>query len=154
MVNIIVKIEGLSEIQRAIRMAPAMTTKEVSKAIQKSIFTVQSNAIKEAPANKQVGQGARLKGSFRAQMTSVLRGEVTSNAPYAIFVHEGTRPHPIAVVNKKVLANKRLGQFFGKRVQHPGTRPNPFMMRAIERSKSKMNEFFKTAMINVVKSIT
>ncbi len=154
MLNITVKIDGLSEIQRAIRMAPMMTVKEVSKAVNKSIITVHSQATKEAPANKQIGQGARLRGSFRHQMTSILRGEVWSIAPYALFVHEGTRPHPIAVVNKKVLANKRMGQFFGKRVQHPGTRPNPFMQRAIENSKSKINEFFKVAMVNVVKTIS
>lgn len=153
MINLTVKIDGLSELQRSLRLAPAMTVKEVSKAVQKSMLTVQSNAMKEAPVNKQ-GGGGNLRQSIKSAMVSILRGEVVANAKYAAYVEGGTRPHPIAVINKKVLANKRTGQIFGKLVHHPGTRANPFMARAIEKSREKIVGFFKIAMINVVKSIT
>jgi HK97 gp10 family phage protein len=153
MINIQVKLIGLEELKTGLRLAPALMIKETSKAVQKTILTIQSNAMKEAPVNKQTG-GGTLQQRITSKMTSILRGEVISNAKYSAYVEAGTRPHPIAIVNKKVLANRRTGQFFGKLVQHPGTRANPFMMRAIEKSKQKMLEFFKTAIVNVFKTIT
>lgn len=152
MINIKVELIGLEELKAGLQKAPFVTAQEMSKAVQKSILTIQSNAMKEAPVNKQSG-GGNLRQSIRSKMTSALRGEVVANANYSAAVETGTKPHPIAVVNKKVLANKRTGQFFGKLVHHPGTRPNPFMMRAIEKSRQKIVEFFETAAKNVLKSL-
>ena len=59
---------------------------------------------------------------------------VTSNAPYSIFVHQGTRPHVIRAVNARALSFywPRVGrQVFFASVNHPGTRPNPFMAEAV-----------------------
>jgi HK97 gp10 family phage protein len=152
MVEITVKIDGFEKFDSALRQAPQKAVDEISKAIQKSILTLQSNAMKEAPVNKQ-GGGGNLRQNIKSRMQTRLRGLVEATAPYAVFVELGTRPHPIEVVNKKVLANKRTGQFFGKKVQHPGTRPNPFFQRAIQDSKNKINEFFATAIANVIKSL-
>ena len=59
---------------------------------------------------------------------------VTSNAPYSIFVEQGTRPHVIRAVNARALSFywPRVGRrvFFAS-VNHPGTRPNPFMQDAV-----------------------
>lgn len=52
-------------------------------------------------------------------------------APYAKFVHFGTKPHIIKPKNKKALANVKSAQFFGKRVQHPGSKANPYLFRAL-----------------------
>jgi hypothetical protein len=50
---------------------------------------------------------------------------------HALFVHEGTKPHPIEAVNAKVLRfPTEAGILYRRRVQHPGTSPNPFLMRA------------------------
>jgi hypothetical protein len=146
-----IKIDGLEEMKSALNKAPELVVNESSKAINKSILTIQSNASKEAPANKEIGQGVRLKGSFRTQMISKLSGMVYSISSYALFVHDGTKPHIIRVKNKKVLANARSGQFFGEIVHHPGTKPNQFFWRAIERSKDSIESFFQSALDNVLK---
>ena len=55
--------------------------------------------------------------------------DFTATAPYAEYVVEGTRPHPIRARNARALSfywPKLGGQAFFKSVQHPGTRPNPF----------------------------
>lgn len=149
--NINIKVKGLKELQSAFERAPRVMTEELSKAVTKSLFTLQSNAIKEAPANKEIGQGARLRQSFFVLMKNKLSGKLYNRQPYAVYVHEGTRPHIIEAREKKVLANRRTGQFFGKVVHHPGTRPNPFFMRAIERSKPTIQRFFEDAIKNVQK---
>lgn len=73
---------------------------------------------------------------------AALKARVENSHKAAPFFEKGTRPHPIRVKNKKVLAtlseytNKaynlstdKMGnewQIFGKKVQHPGTSPKPF----------------------------
>lgn len=62
--------------------------------------------------------------------------DVTSNAPYSIFVIKGTRPHTIT-------GNPLLAFFWPKiganvvfrSVQHPGTRPNNFLSRALRAAR-------------------
>lgn len=152
MVNLKVTITGLDKFAEGIKRAPQETVKELSKAVQKSVLTIQNQALKEAPVNKSFG-GGNLRQNIKSRMISRLSGVVEALAPYSVYVHEGTRPHEIRPVTKRVLANKRTGEFFGKLVHHPGTRPNPFFVRAIERSKNKIAEFFQTAMINVAKTL-
>lgn len=137
-----IKIDGLKELVEAFEKAPEKTVVELEKAVKKTLFTIQSNAIKEAPANKQVGQGARLRQSFFIRMENKLSGVLYNRQPYAVYVHEGTRPHEIRPRDKKVLANRRRGQFFGKLVHHPGTQANPFFARAVEKSKDAIQRNF------------
>ncbi len=151
MVSIVVKIEGLDEFAEGIKRAPAQTTNELSKAINKSLLTIENQAKKEAPANKGISTGNTLRQNIKARMTSKLAGEVVAARPYALFVHEGTRPHIIVPVTKRVLANKRTGEFFGTLVHHPGTRANPFFQRAIQNSMRRIEEFFNQALQNVIK---
>jgi len=153
MIDITVKID-LKDFQRGLQQAPAVAIAEISKAIQKSLITVHSQALKEAPVNKGGGGGNLRQKIAPPKMTSRLRGEIVSRAPYSIYVHEGTRPHIIIPINKKVLANKRTGEIFGKIVHHPGTKPNPFFTRAIQQTKNKVDQFFKTASLNIIKEIT
>lgn len=62
--------------------------------------------------------------------------DVTSNAPYSIFVIKGTRPHPI-------VGNPLLAFFWPKvganvvfrHVMHPGTKPNDFLTRALRAAR-------------------
>jgi len=55
-------------------------------------------------------------------------------APYAVAVHEGTRPHPITPKNARVLAfpSRSTGAMvFTTYVNHPGTRAQPFLFDAL-----------------------
>lgn len=59
--------------------------------------------------------------------------EVRNDTPYASAVEYGTRPHTITATKAKVLANAKTHQFFGKTVNHPGTRPHPMLRPAVTR---------------------
>jgi len=152
MIDIEFKFDAIDKLKEALKRAPAKTVDEISKAVQKSALTIQSNAIKEAPVNKQTG-GGNLRQNIRTSLVSKLRAEIISKAPYSGYVEYGTAPHIITPVNKKALANKRTGKFFGKVVHHPGTKANPYMHRALEKSVNKIGEFFRTAIENVFKSL-
>lgn len=79
----------------------------------------------------------RLRASIAVQQSHDIKGrftsgyEVSASAPYAAFVHEGTRPH---VIEGNPLLVFQIGSttVFTRRVNHPGTRPNPFLLRATQ----------------------
>lgn len=99
---------------------------------------VETAAKLEAPH----GKTGDLKRGIRTTQSRDVLGrwstgyDVTSNAPYSIFVIKGTRPHPI-------VGNPLLAFFWPKvganvvfrHVQHPGTKGNDFMSRALRRAK-------------------
>lgn len=83
----------------------------------------------------------------------------TKLAPYAKFVHFGTKPHMIKVKKARALANKN-GKIFGKKVNHPGTKANPYLENAANRyinssgftrAKSALANEVKNRLINDIK---
>lgn len=69
----------------------------------------------------------RLVGPGRAS------GSVEATAEYALYVHEGTRPHVIRPRNAAALHFHWKGrEVFAKSVQHPGTRARPFLRNAAQ----------------------
>lgn len=57
---------------------------------------------------------------------SINGDEITfSMAEHGAYIEFGTPPHVIEIKNKKVLSDGK--QFFGTKVNHPGTRPQPFI---------------------------
>lgn len=141
---------SLDKIQQSIKKAPQETADALEGAIKKSIVKLANQTVKEAPVNKQTG-GGNLRQNIMFGMRSKLSGVVESRAPYSVFVHEGTRPHEIRVKNKKVLANKRTGQVFGQKVNHPGTAPNPFLVRAADRVHGQITKYFEQAVERVTR---
>jgi len=60
-----------------------------------------------------------------------LVGSVTATASYAIYVHQGTRPHEIHG-NPILRFPARSGMIvFTPKVDHPGTKANPFLTDAL-----------------------
>lgn len=60
--------------------------------------------------------------------------EVIADTPYSLAVHEGTRPHVIEPKHAKALRFPSKGGtiVYAKRVNHPGTKANPFLTTALE----------------------
>ena len=63
---------------------------------------------------------------------------------YAPDVEYGTKPHVIRVKTAKVLTNGK--DFFGKEVQHPGTRAQPFLRPAIDENRGRIINMFRAIM--------
>ena len=138
------------DIKDAIKHDPRKAVNELNKAITKILYQVQRDAMREAPVNKQSG-GGNLRQSIRARMESNLVGLVEVGAQYALYVHEGTAPHIITAVRAKALYNSKTGQFFGKKVNHPGTVANPFLKRAVDMNNDFASKTFREAVANIFK---
>ena len=86
--------------------------------------------------------------SIRIGAVSAKEAETIATAAYALYVHEGTRAHEIRPKNKKALRFPANGGSatlsgrvrsggavrFAKRVRHPGTKANPFMLRGARKA--------------------
>lgn len=86
--------------------------------------------------------------SIRIGRVTPNEAETIAGASYALFVHEGTRAHDIVPRTKKALrfpadsGSATLGGRvrsggkvrFAKRVRHPGTKANPFMLRGAKKA--------------------
>lgn len=119
--------------------------------LKKKTLKMQAIAIAEAPKSKKIDKivwtrtphvpgslAASIRSSFTHAPGGDLESEVRANADYAVFVHEGTRPHRIdaKVSGKKLefLWPSRGKVIFAKQVFHPGTKPNQFLHRAMTQS--------------------
>ncbi|MCI6989388.1 MAG: HK97 gp10 family phage protein [Campylobacter sp.] len=109
------------------------------------ILDIFINEVADGIANKARDKApvdtGNLKGDIRVWNSRGGKGVAyignTKAAPYAKFVHDGTKPYTISVKNKKVLANKKLGKIYGKKVNHPGIKANPYF-------KNAANEYLKS----------
>jgi len=82
----------------------------------------------------------RLKTSIKVD--SDKKGEITiSMAEHGVYVEFGTAPHIIKAKNGEALKFK-IGNktVFAKQVNHPGTRPNPFIRTTILKDIPKIVE--------------
>jgi len=82
----------------------------------------------------------KLRKSIK-KSASGLEDRFTPTAPYAIFVEEGTAPHEIVPVNAKALRFTVAGHgkfIFAKRVNHPGTAPQPFVRETADAVRARI----------------
>ncbi len=125
----------------------------MNKIFKNFMFKVGAEVVNDSKAIAPFKTGNLKKDIqvFKADQTSVTIGN-SKLAPYAKFVHFGTKPHMIKVKKAKALANKN-GKVFGKKVNHPGTKANPYLKNALD-SYIKGSAFTraKTALANEVKN--
>jgi HK97 gp10 family phage protein len=150
--EITIELKNLKELQAAFKKAPGIAIGEYARALDRSAKKIEADAKHNAPVNKQSG-GGNLRQLISSRMEGTSKAIVEARASYAAYVDQGTRPHIISVVSKKVLANKRTGQVFGRVVHHPGTRAQPFFTDAVKGNEGFMNNEFSTALNNILNSI-
>lgn len=106
--------------------------KNIDKYLKDFLFRVGlgvAQVAKEKTAPIITGNLKRDIRVFEANASEVKIGN-TLKIKYAKYVHSGTRAYTIKPKNKKALANKKAGLFFGKKVKHPGIKANPYLLNA------------------------
>ena len=94
----------------------------------------------------------------RSIVTEIKEGEakLQALAPYAKFVVEGTRPHEIHPAGANILAFKAKGgdPVFTRLVRHPGTKPNPFMQRAVDKAREQIDDIWAELFEDLIEEAT
>ena len=126
-----VKVKGLADLNKFLQQLPA----KVEQSVLRGALRAGANVVMaEAKANVPVDSG-QLRDGLKVS-TSSRRGRVTAkvkatgkHAFIAPWLEYGTAAH-------KITAKKGKGLFFGglfvKGVQHPGSRPKPFLRPALD----------------------
>ncbi len=126
-----VRVKGLADLNKFLQQLPAKMEQNVMRGALRAGANV---VMAEAKANVPVDSG-QLRDGLKVS-TSSRRGRVTAkvkatgkHAFIAPWLEYGTAAH-------KITAKKGKGLFFGglfvKGVQHPGSRPKPFMRPALD----------------------
>lgn len=105
----------------------------------KSLFKSANLVLNDAVTNVAVDKG-QLKQSLEKVVTKD-NAFVGTNVEHAPHVEFGTRPHTISIKDKKVLSDGK--SFFGKSVNHPGTKAQPFLLPALTKNIRKIIAIFK-----------
>ena len=113
---------------------------EMRQTMNDSVALVQNQGMANAPV---------VTGTLRRSITSNVSGAggsitgiVGTSVPYARFVHEGTGPHVIVPVSRKALFWPGARHPV-KRVNHPGSKANPFLKRALAQRKGAVLSLWK-----------
>jgi len=117
-----------------IRLNPREVQATVNDLARKDALRVARLVESRAKVLAPVDTG-RLRASIKITRKLTIRGvgyAVGTDVEYATYVENGTRPHKIRPKAKQALRFKVGGKYvFAAVVNHPGTRANPFLARAV-----------------------
>ena len=104
------------------------------ESLQEAGFKVEEEAKKSAPVDS---------GYYRNNIGFDGRNKVIANASYSADIEYGTKAHIIEPKNANALHFTIDGQeVFTKRVNHPGTKPNPVMRNAAHKVQKQIGGMF------------
>ena len=148
--NLKIEIKNLDKIKKALAKSPMTIGKYVNEAIQKSIYQIERTTKPKIP----FGASGGLKGSFFTQF-STLRGAIGWGAQYAIFVHEGTRPHWTSVKNlEEWAAKKGINPYAVQRsIARKGTKAQPFLKEGLAEAENNIQKYFAEGLENTLNQI-
>lgn len=112
---------------------PATATNKVKNAVRTSTFNVERYAKDNITKNGNVDTG-HLRRSVTSKV-STFEGIVSNNVKYARIIEEGSKAHKIRPRVKKALYWKGASHPV-KEVNHPGTKPYPFLEPALKKEES------------------
>lgn len=144
-----IKIENLAELRRQFEKSPKTVGNELETATKNAGKIILAIEKEQVPVKT-----ATLKRSITMDYRPI-SVSIYPTVKYALYVHEGTKPHTIVPNRKKVLRFKIGGKWvYAKRVSHPGTKANKFVERKVFLSEGKVNGQFDKALDNIINEFT
>lgn len=109
----------------------------VQDLVVKTGLKIEQTAKETAPVNT---------GNYRSEINYDGANAVIARANYSADIEYGTGAHIISPVTAKALHFKKDGQdVFAKKVNHPGTKPNPVMRNAAAKVQKEIPQIWKEA---------
>lgn len=146
-----VEIKNLAELQAKIAQFPNIAEKHMQTAINATAAEVMKNATRSTVPWK-TGNLVQSFGMVMGRLYASIGPNRATAAGYAIYVHEGTRPHKILPKTAKALfwvgARHPV-----KSVNHPGTKPNRFMPRILTAAQSNIDAIWRTTLDRITKEL-
>jgi len=132
-----IKVTGQNDLMGWVRKHGTEAEKDVKRIILNTGNNIRTDWMQNLA--KKVKSTTKSKQSIQMEITkNGYGGAVFSGLDELTFIEYGTRPHTIRIKRKKVLANVKTGDVFGKKVEHPGTQPKPCLTPAAHKHLNKM----------------
>lgn len=109
-----------------------------NRSIKKSIILLQRYAIQETPTDQW-----RLRNGFQTEFKQSF-GRLFNPVDYAVYVHDGTKPHSAPFDKIEWRANRHwLNPWSVRRaIRMKWTKANPFMDRAVDQWEKQVDDIF------------
>lgn len=146
-----VEIKNLDQLQKNLKDFPQITEMYLQRAINAGAAEIHKNA-NRLNVPWKTGNLVQSFGVVLGRLYASVAPDRSTPAKYALAVHEGTGPHVITPKKGKALFWKGAKHPVAK-VNHPGTRPNRYMPRILEKAQPKINEHFHSALDKITKAI-
>ena len=155
--TVTVNIRGLEETRRIFKKAvKKLDKKELKKAAMKGADPVLKDAINNIPKRS----GDLKKNIKKTVLRSSKSGITIGIGPdkdkgwYAHFVHFGTISHEVEPRKDKKALYGPLLEHPIPRAKHPGGRSNPFLLKAFDDNKIKIDYNVRIALQTALKMVT
>ncbi|HEX3721247.1 MAG TPA: hypothetical protein VHV31_00555 [Nitrolancea sp.] len=142
-----IQIQGIAQLIAALKDSPAIA----APILQRALTASQAILAKNTNARTVPIRTGFLVNHFQWVM-SKLQGYWYPTASYAPLVEFGTRPHRIEPKDKQALYWPGADHPV-RFVNHPGTRPNPYMERIMAASQDDINATFGQAIQMITRAI-
>lgn len=138
-----VKIVGLNRLTKLAERYPATSEQYINKAISRSLVRILGAEKQEAP----FGVSGMLRDNWKVT-TGRFEGALVSQTPYAAAVHEGSKPHMPPIQEITAWAKKKgINPWaVAMSIKKKGTKPNPFLKRAVGDVKDDVDKEFEDAL--------
>lgn len=119
---------NIANVKLAFDKAPEDTVRQISNAIRLIAFRLERTAKPKVPTD--TGQ---LRSDVRAKEFKELSAKVGTDKKYAVYVHEGTKPHfpPISALEGWSRRHGVSPFAVARGIARRGTKANPFMKDAL-----------------------
>lgn len=151
MISVNVHIQpDLERLVKAFSFVPDKMRAELNATIKQSIFLLLRIARPLVPVDQGYLRGPAMQTEF-----SDLKGALVNRAPYAIFVHEGTRPHfpPLAAIEGWADRHGIPPYLVARSIASKGTKRHPFFDDAAKEGEGQIQKFFDSALEKIIKGI-
>lgn len=118
-----------SDFQASVDRYIQSVKREIFDEVAKAATETRNEAVRETPVdtgNLRAGWKVRINRGIDS-MEATVKNEVK----YVRSIEYGTKPRTIRAKNKSVLANRKTGKVFGKKVRHPGNKARPMIRPAL-----------------------
>jgi len=121
----------------------------VRRGARAGLFDVSEGVLTEMVDNAPIKLGTLRRQHDLIKHPSQPEVKFVANTPYAEAVHDGAEPHIIRPKNAKALWFAGLTHPV-KQVNHPGNKPNPWMVRTITQNLDRMEDFIAERVLKEV----
>lgn len=141
------ELTGFAELMERLKALPKKLER---RGLKSAVNAASQIVLKSARTNAPWGTGLTTAGKPRQHLRWSLDKKVKQyrrtavgvigpryrETPHSHLVHDGTKPHKIFLPAGKAIVLKNVTIFGPRYLQHPGSRPNPFMTKAWQSSRA------------------